>query len=177
MPLDELHDQEVGLDCLWGRLADELRERELAAPTSAAKCAAAEHYLLARTVRALERHPAVRFALRQLCGPGGQSVAAIADQTGLTARRLIEVFRREIGMPPKVFARVRRFQRAVQAIGGSGQAIDWADVAIGCGYYDQAHFIHDFRNFAGLTPSAYLRARTEHLNHVPFESECIRNTP
>jgi AraC-like DNA-binding protein len=169
MPLDELHDREMGLDCVWGRIADELRERLLAAPTAAAKFRAAEYYLLARAVRDFERHPAVAFALRELCGSPSRPVSAVRERTGFSWRHFAELFRREVGLAPKAFARVHRFQSAVRTIGGSLREIDWADVAAGCGYYDQGHFIHDFRAFSGLTPTAYLATRTEHLNHVPFE--------
>jgi AraC-like DNA-binding protein len=168
MPLDELHDREFGLDCLWGRLAGELRDRVLSARTVAAKFRAAEQYLLDRAVRGFARHPAVAFALRELTAAPSQPLSRLVEIIGLSPRRFIELFRHEVGMAPKVFARVRRFQSAVHTIGGSASSIDWADVAAQCGYYDQAHFIHDFRGFSGLTPSAYLAARTEHLNHVPF---------
>jgi AraC-like DNA-binding protein len=50
----------------------------------------------------------------------------------------------------------------------SGCAIDWAEIALNCGYYDQAHFNHDFRAFSGINPSTYLAAHTPHLNHVPI---------
>jgi AraC-like DNA-binding protein len=46
--------------------------------------------------------------------------------------------------------------------------VDWAEVALSCGYYDQAHFIHDFRAFSGLTPTGYRTARTAFQNHVSF---------
>jgi AraC-like DNA-binding protein len=44
--------------------------------------------------------------------------------------------------------------------------VDWADIALDCGYFDQSHFIHDFRSFAGVSPSAYLRRRTSSVNHL-----------
>jgi AraC-like DNA-binding protein len=177
MPLDELHDREVGLDCLWGRLAAELRERILAAPTAVHKFQAAEQYLLARAVRVFDRHPAVAFALREISALPSRPLAPLSDTAGLSSRRFIELFRQEIGMPPKVFARVRRFQSAVRQIGDSRQSIDWAGMALACGYYDQAHFIHDFRAFAGLTPSDYLAARTGHRNHVRFDTSEPPHTP
>ena len=170
MPLDELRDQELGLDCVWGRAADELRDRLLAATSAAAKFRAAEDWLAERAVRGFERHPAVWFALRRIgCDPNAY-VAGIVEETGIPWRRFGDLFRREVGVAPKAFARVQRFQSAVRTIGGSTREVDWADVALRCGYYDQGHFIHDFRDFSGLTPGAYLRSRTEHLNHVPFEA-------
>ncbi|MGH6904698.1 MAG: helix-turn-helix domain-containing protein, partial [Geminicoccaceae bacterium] len=62
------------------------------------------------------------------------------------------------GLPPKTVARVLRFQRAIRLHDGGGCA-NWADVAYACGYADQAHFIKDFRRFAGVTPSAFRAAR------------------
>lgn len=170
MPLDELRDQELGLDCVWGRAADELRQRLLAATTAAAKFLAAERWLVERTVREFERHPAVGFALQRIGSDPNAYVAGIVEETGIPWRRFGDLFRREVGVAPKAFARVLRFQGAVRNIGGSRHDVDWADLALRCGYYDQGHFIHDFRDFSGMTPAAYLRARTEHLNHVSFEA-------
>ncbi len=168
MPLDELRNQEIGLDCLWGGAADALRDELLSAPTAAARFAAAERFLVSRAVRPMERHPAVAFALREIGREPGCAVSGIVERTGMAWRRFTEVFRGEVGLAPKAFARVQRFQSAVRAIGGAASEVDWADLALECGYYDQGHFIHDFREFSGLTPAAYAKARTEHLNHVPF---------
>ena len=82
-------------------------------------------------------------------------------------RRFIQLFSNEVGLTPKLFCRVNRFQRVVRSL-ASIEEVDWAEVALDCGYYDQAHFIHDFQDFAGITPSAYLEHCTEHLNHVPL---------
>jgi len=170
MPLDELRDLELGLDCVWGRAADELRERLLGAATGSAKFRAAEQWLAARAVRGFERNPTVRFALGRIVGDPNASVAGIVEETGVPWRRFGDLFRREVGIAPKAFARVLRFQSAVQTIGATGGDVEWAELALRCGYYDQGHFIHDFRDFSGMTPAAYLRKRTEHLNHVPFEA-------
>jgi hypothetical protein len=80
------------------------------------------------------------------------------------AQRFIEVFRNEVDLPPKVFARLVRFQHAVDRI-TTGTPIDWADLAVASGYFDQPHFIHDFREFSSVSPSAYLRQRSSR-NHV-----------
>ena len=91
----------------------------------------------------------------------------MVEQVGFSQRRFIQLFSDEVGLTPKLFCRVNRFQRVVRRLATMNE-VDWAQVALDCGYYDQAHFIHDFQAFAGITPSAYLQDRTEHLNHVPL---------
>jgi AraC-like DNA-binding protein len=81
------------------------------------------------------------------------------------ARRLIEVFRHEVGLTPKVYCRLSRFRAAVGTV-ATVPTVDWAATASACGYFDQSHFIHEFREFAGMSPSAYLRHRTASPNHV-----------
>jgi AraC-like DNA-binding protein len=46
--------------------------------------------------------------------------------------------------------------------------VNWPEVALTCGYFDQAHFIHDFRAFSGINPSGYVADYTGHANHVPM---------
>ena len=85
----------------------------------------------------------------------------------LTAKRFIDRFKLEVGMTPKRYCRIRRFQHALR-LANRGCRIEWTDVALDCGYFDQAHFIHDFQRFAGLTPTAYQAVRTSFQNHVKF---------
>jgi AraC-like DNA-binding protein len=168
MPPGELNNQSLALECLWGAASNRMRERLLAAATPQAKFRELELCLLEQLVKPLERHPAVWFALAQFFGPQQPPpVARVVEQVGFSQRRFIQLFAREVGLTPKVFCRVSRFQKVIQTA-HSGSDIDWTQVALSCGYYDQAHFIHDFQSFAGITPSAYLRHKTEHLNHVPL---------
>ena len=165
LPAGELQNEYVALETLWGRDAEDLRERLLAASTVDGKFRILEHYLWKRLAKPLERHPAVGFALREF--QGTRTVADVSGEIGLSARRFIEVFTDEVGLTPKLFCRVQRFQETVRRI-GMGRRVDWAGMALDCGYFDQAHFIHDFRAFSGLSPSAYAAQRTGHLNHVPI---------
>lgn len=164
-PAGELHDAHVALDALWGPAAAELYERVLEAPTPQAKMRTLEQALLARLARPLRRRQAVAFAVREL--QRGQSVAQVRQQVGLSARHFIDAFRDEVGLTPKLFGRVQRFQQVVRRLGAGGR-VEWAALALDCGYYDQAHFIHDFRAFCGLSPTDYLARRIAHLNHVPL---------
>ena len=168
MPADELHNAVVPLDALWGVEADHLREQLLEANTLENRFHLLEQFLIARAVRPLGRHPAVALAVKALQNASQpRPVEEVTAQIGLSQRRFSQVFREAVGLTPKLFHRVQRFQAVVRQI-GSRQTVDWADVALNCGYYDQAHFIHDFRDFSGLNPTNYLTQRIERLNHVPI---------
>jgi AraC-like DNA-binding protein len=169
VPGGELHNQHVDLSQFWGRQrVGELRERLLAAPTPEGKLCVLERALLETARGEFARHPAVAYALGAFHQvPGGRTVRDVTERTGLSARRFIDLFEKEVGLTPKLFCRVQRFQRVLRAI-QSGGPVDWVDLALTCGYYDQAHFIHDFRAFSGINPSTYLAAQTPHLNHVPL---------
>jgi AraC-like DNA-binding protein len=168
MPAWEVEGNSVDLEDLWPGRAREIREQLLAARSVELMFTSLERRLLQQLVRPLELHPAVAYAIGEFQGLSHNGrIGAVTDRIGLSSRRFIELFRRQVGLTPKVFCRVRRFQRVLQSVHGA-KHLDWADVALECGYYDQAHFIHDFQSFSGLTPSSYIAAATPHLNHVPL---------
>jgi AraC-like DNA-binding protein len=166
MPAHELSDRDVPLQDLIGvRRTATLREGLLSSDSADAGLDAIEAALLELwTPRTI--HPAVTFALKAIDrAPHVASIAAVTDAVGMSAKRFIERFKSDVGMTPKRYCRVRRFQQALAAAHRSA-GVDWARVALECGYFDQAHFIHDFRSFAGVTPTAYQAARTPFQNHV-----------
>jgi AraC-like DNA-binding protein len=168
-PACEVANQSTPLECLWRSAAGEMREQLLAAGSPHAMFAMLERSLLARLIRPLELHPAIRFARNHICrAPQVATVSGVMERIGLSQRRFIELFRDQIGLTPKAFCRVRRFQRVLENVHRK-DAVDWARVALDGGYYDQAHFIHDFHGFSGLTPATYLARATGHLNHVPMD--------
>jgi AraC-like DNA-binding protein len=168
MPAGEFENQGVPLDVLWGSAASGLRERLLEAHEPSDMFRVAQAVMLEQAVRPLGIGPAVHFALQSFCRvPHVDTVGAVTDRLGMSQRRFIEVFRDQVGVTPKAFCRVRRFQFVLHAI-HRAREVNWAQVALDSGYYDQAHFIHDFRTFSSLTPSQYWTHRTEHLNHVPI---------
>jgi len=166
MPAGELHNQEVSLDSLWGSRAADVRDRLLESPSAEAKFDVLERALI-DAAQTLARHRAVAFALQELSSPGRRSIAEVTQAIGMSQRCFIECFRDEVGMTPKLFSRVQRFQEVVKTVHPL-RDVDWADIAAACGYFDQAHFIHDFQAFSGLTPSAYFTLKSEHQNHVPL---------
>jgi len=84
----------------------------------------------------------------------GASAEEVASSAGISRRQLERRFLNLVGLTPKHFQRMRRFQRVFQAV--EHDAAGWADVAASCGYYDQAHLIRDFKEFSGDTPSVLL---------------------
>jgi AraC-like DNA-binding protein len=92
-------------------------------------------------------------------------MAECARGIGISERRLLQVFREEVGVSPKLWARIQRFQAVTRAL-HAGVDIPWAELAISCGYYDQSHFANDFRAFSGLDASAYSKQVNQWQNHV-----------
>jgi AraC-like DNA-binding protein len=169
MPASELRNQHVSLEDLWGHETELLRERLLAAQTPQKKIQVLEQCLLDQAFKPLERHRAVDCALGLFRNiHTAPAIADLADHIGISSRRFIQLFSNEVGLTPKLFARVRRFQQILQQI-RSGTGFSWVEMAASCGYFDQAHFIHDFKEFSGINPTAYLAQKTDHLNHVPIQ--------
>jgi len=79
------------------------------------------------------------------------AVGHIAKETGFSQRRFIQVFKREVRLSPKLFDRVKRFQLALSLTHREPRP-DWAQLALECGYFDQPHFINEFRGFSGFRP-------------------------
>jgi AraC-like DNA-binding protein len=166
VPAYETADRDVPLDDLIGpRPTAALRTRLLERDSPQAGLDAIEAALL-ELWPAKAIHPAVTFALGTIDrAPHIASIAAVTDAVGMSAKRFIERFKTDVGMTPKRYCRVRRFQRAL-ASAHRPAGVDWTQVALECGYFDQAHFIHDFKSFAGVTPTGYQAARTAFQNHV-----------
>ncbi|MBX9365509.1 helix-turn-helix domain-containing protein [Streptomyces massasporeus] len=169
VPVSEVRDQLVGLDDLWGTDGAVLRERLLEAVAAGGPRAGLrvlETALTDRARRPLEPDPAVRLAAARL--DRGTPVAEVADRLGWTTGRLARRCTEQLGLTPKRYARIRRFQRLLRRVNAGHGPPDWAVLAADCGYHDQAHLIHEFRALAGITPTAYAPRSPHERNHVPL---------
>jgi AraC-like DNA-binding protein len=167
VPASELTDIHVNLDALWGRSSQALREQLCAAANPAKRFRVLEQALVARLGNTLEEHRAVRAALDIFGRAAGEArTRDLAAHLGLSQRHFIKVFSSQVGVTPKLFGRVQRFQRAAD-LTRSSSTPDWADVAAECGYFDQSHLIHDFQTFSGLSPTDFQRQRNERLLTKP----------
>lgn len=152
-PLHELTDATVPLEAIWGGEAARFEEALSESPQPLAAAAA----LLAREVGG-GADPLVQAAVAEILGSRGRlGVAALARAAGLGTRQLERRFLAAVGLPPKQLCRIVRFQGVFHRLARE-DAGDWVQVALDCGYSDQAHLIRDFRDLAGETPPRYLAA-------------------
>jgi len=169
VPADELVDRHVELESLWSfSEASLLREQLCAATTATHRFHLLEQALLTHLLRARKRPRLSSIAL-PFMQRSGASIREIARAVGLSHRYFIQSFEDEVGMTPKLFLRVQRFQR-VLTMAAHGKGAHWAQVAEQCGYFDQSHLIRDFVSFAGITPAQFTQQRSDQVkdNHVPL---------
>src|SRR5262245_27706233 len=156
LPAGDLADTHVDLETLWGSSAGRLRERLFEARTSAERFLFLQESLLSRLRHGVEQHYAVSSALEMYGkNQAGPRVREAAKYLGLSQRRFIQIFKAEVGMTPKLFSRIQRFQRTRTFI-QHNPSINWADLAVDFGYFDQSHFIREFLEFSGLSPTDYI---------------------
>jgi AraC-like DNA-binding protein len=154
-PMSEVANQIVGLDDLFGQSADELVERMREAPNWDAAFSILESFLALRIADARPASPAVAWAWRALGETGGRvSIGFLAEEIGWSRKHLISQFKEQIGLPPKTMARILRFNRVLGCLEESSDR-NWVEIASLCGYYDQAHLVRDFKQFAGTTPTQF----------------------
>jgi AraC-like DNA-binding protein len=171
VPLGDLENTCVGVDSLWGAEGRDLRERLVAASSTPDRIALLESFLLSRMqFGELEAHPAVAAVRSALERRPSMRISQACEMTGLSAKRLTAVFRAEVGLAPKSYLRVRRLQGALRRLDAGGSL--GADIAADLGYFDQAHFVREFRDFTAMTPTQYADRRSWLPSHVELASAC-----
>jgi AraC-like DNA-binding protein len=161
----ELADRHTSIEDLWGPPARRLWERLSAEPDLQRRVAIFEAFLLERLPRVHSIHPAIAHALSRF--PYTHDIAEIVEETGYSHRRFIQLFRSTVGLSPRLYTRVLRFQRAFKMVSAKSRAA-WIDIAMSAGYADQAHFNREFREFAGVTPSQYSSLCNDDSLHIPI---------
>jgi AraC-like DNA-binding protein len=160
----------VSLENVWGAKARAFRDRLREVRDPQAKLACLEAILLKEFHISRDPNPMVAFALATFAqAPALSTVKDVSTQTGWSERRFSQIFREEVGLTPKVWCRVQRFQRAV-ALMRAGTEVAWAELALSCGYYDQSHFVNEFHAFSGINPTSYTARRTRWGNHLRVDS-------
>jgi AraC-like DNA-binding protein len=173
--LAELRNRTVLLDDLWGAAAHTLRERLQQAAAPADKLRLMEAQLWQRLHDAPPPDPMVDAALAALRRDPAQAlIEPLQRASGCTPAQFIRRFEQAVGLTPKRYARVLRFNALLPSLVRQGPR-DWAQVAVAGGYFDQSHLIHEFRRIAGITPGAYRPVQADQPTHVVIP-EKISNT-
>jgi AraC-like DNA-binding protein len=165
-PISELTAHVVELDLIWKREILYLREQLIEASAVDAKFDLLEAYLIGKAQSRLEPDKTIAAALATLHSWPVIPVRELASRLGLSHKQMLARFDCRVGLTPKLTSRILRFRQSLAAA-HCVQEPDWSDLAAACGYYDQAHFIHEFQQFAGMTPAEYHRNRTEYPHYIP----------
>jgi AraC-like DNA-binding protein len=172
LPIHELADQVLDIRAMFGGAGDELAERLFEAVMPQRQRPLLDHFFLARLQLRPEQRAVAALADRIERQHGRAPIAELSASYGYSIRTMDRMFQQTIGLSPKFYSRLVRFQGL---LGSLVHQLDirWADTIDAHGYYDQAHLIHEFRSFTGMRPEqyrAYLRQRagTPAPNHVQF---------
>jgi AraC-like DNA-binding protein len=159
VPGRELSGRIVEVDDLLGPRGALLVERLACAPSWAARFALLDAFLWRRMQAMPRTSPDVEWAWRRLVGSHGQvPIGTLVRELRCSPRHLASRFGHDVGMTPKAFGRLLRFERAVARLQGTGDEL--GRIAADCGFSDQAHFTRELRAFAGVSPMALLAERT-----------------
>lgn len=163
-PLAEWFNRVVPIDEVLGPGASRLAEALYDAPDWTTRFAILDREFAARLDAAQPLPAWLGHVRARIVRSGGQvSMRALVEEVGFSHKHVVARFSEEFGLTPKMFARVLRFDRAAQRLARS-ERCRFADIALACGYYDQAHFTRDFREFAGVSPTVLLASRLPDQN-------------
>jgi AraC-like DNA-binding protein len=152
----ELADRIESLESVWGGEVAGIEERLSFATNFEYQIAVAESVLAERLHQQIAVDPWLIKAVDIISTQNGtKSVSKIAKDIGISERGLERRFRDYIGLTPKMYSRIVRFQRVLKTLESTVKP-DISDTALLFGYYDQSHLINDFRQFAGTSPAAFL---------------------
>lgn len=169
LPLTELQNRSVPVDAIWGRSAGRLRDRLAGTSSTGDMLQIMESELRSRLLSApppgfqLVDHVAGRLEASW----GAVRVGALSEAAGVSGNQLAAQFKAHVGLTPKRVARIYRFARVILTA-DARRPVDWAQLAHAAGYFDQAHFSKEFRDFTGHTPTAYLALQ----RRFPAEAGC-----
>ena len=123
-----------------------------------------EHFFLAQTAKSQEENHKVRLAIIQL--QKGKELKCIHTDLKISERSLERLFKTHVGVSPKLYSRICRFQASLKMLKAANVA-SLTEIAYQENYFDQSHFIRDFKCFAGTTPKSFLSGITEQFPDFP----------
>ena len=169
MPATELSDQSPDLTTLFGQCGKDVEARIMLAHSNQKRLKIVSDFLEARLFGYNQKDPAIFYAIDAIIQSGGSiNIMSLADRCFLSRRQFERRFKHYAGFSPKTYARIIRFQKAANEYGNHHKSL--AGIALDCGYYDQSHFIHDFKKFSGYNPKAYFSRKVDGVGWRDAES-------
>ena len=177
LPMSELAGRVVPFPDIAGRVHADLALRLIDACDWDARLDLIERLLLERLSSPSPRSRMVSWAVARIQDSGGAvDITDLARELGYSAKHTIDLFRDQVGVAPKLFARIVRFDRLMSHLRAGGRGT-WTDLALTFGYYDQAHLIRDVRQFTGLTPIQARGALLDFSALAPAEVSSVQDPP
>ncbi len=159
IPAYELTNQMVDLDTLARTFGNTLEDAIMNSPTHEKRVAIIEDFLEKRLAKTQTVQLPVFAALKHIMhSNAAPKVRQLTSEYFVSERQLERQFLRFTGFNPKQFIRISRFHRAMQCYGKEQMKL--TDIALDCGYYDQSHFIRDFKQFSGVSPKVYFSGKS-----------------
>ncbi len=172
LPMSELTDLVVGADLIFGRAFCDLREQLLNTTSIDQMFLLVERFLFRQAGDSLHADipsKCIEYAVANIVGKSDVlSFQELSSHIGYSQKHFIGLFKKQVGVSPKQYLKIMRFQKAILEI-ENNESIHWSSVALESGYYDQAHFINDFKDFSGFTPNEYIKRKTDLLNYIPVD--------
>ena len=166
-PMDEIADSVVDADLVWGSDFGLLRERLLETKDTDQRFRLVEEFLVTKFRSQLEINPGVEFAINEMRShPDAINIGRMNAKIGYSQKHFTHLFRSQVGVTPKSYLKIMRFQKAIREI-EKARSVDWGKISQDCGFYDQSHFINNFKTFSGFTPEQYAQIQTNYQNYVP----------
>ena len=151
-PMDEISNDVIDLDSLSKAAFSRGQARLIETAGRAERFALLENLVRQRVSKEIRVRPFIRWATTQIERThGAVRILDLCHELGVSRKHLNQWFQRQVGLAPKQYAGVARFQQLVARITRTPGA-DWSELAQSCGYYDQAHLVHDCHTFSGLAP-------------------------
>jgi AraC-like DNA-binding protein len=161
----EITDKIVELGEVWGSIARSLEARVFEASTNLARVAIVERVLIENLRTDLFDHLLNRAVAKIIAVEGNISIDSVSRYAGMSGRQLERKFHTRIGLSPKGFAQIIRFQKVLRLIDHE-KSPRWAGIAVDCGFFDQSHLIRDFSRFSGRDPAGFLGHSREIAKHL-----------
>lgn len=169
MPMNEFTDHVVDGELVMSDEILNMRDALLNISCINQKFLYAEQYLLKTFCHKLIVNPFIDYAVHSILqSPEQLAISRLSARIGFSQKHFIKLFKEHVGVTPKAFVKIMRFQKAIQEI-EANRNVHWASIAYESGYYDQAHFISDFKDFSGFTPKQYLGIRNDYTNYIALE--------